>query len=67
MFMATRETRATRVLTLPPLSGMRGVVSENNVLVFWPERGLFVERLYDVPKLSHTDGRAVAHFPRQLE
>ena len=28
---------------------MRGFVSEKNVPVFWPERGLFAQRLYDVP------------------
>ena len=28
--------------------GMRGFVSDNNVPVFWPERGLFVQRLFEV-------------------
>ena len=28
--------------------GMRGFVFKNNVPVFWPERGLVVQRLFDV-------------------
>ena len=28
---------------------MRSFISENNVPVFWPEKGFYVQRLFEIP------------------